>query len=71
MFGAGPEWVHTKDYGVSGNALAGEVVLDFMFWPGGKHHFGWFLEPGYEYTFGANHEKSIGISGGLLIALGR
>ena len=22
-----------------------------MFWPTGKHRFGWFLEPAYEYSF--------------------
>src|SRR5579862_2898697 len=33
MFGVGPEWIHTRAYGVTTNSLAGEVVLDFMFWP--------------------------------------
>jgi hypothetical protein len=69
MFGVGPEWVHTRQYGVTTNSVAGEAVLDFMFWPSGKHKFGWFLEPGYEYNFGRGHERSIGISGGLLIAI--
>ncbi len=69
MLGAGPEWVYTRDHGVTGNALAGEFALDFMFWPGGKHRFGWYLEPEYEYTFAPGHERSIGISGGLLIAI--
>jgi hypothetical protein len=69
MFGVGPEWVHTRQYGVTTNSVAAEAVLDFMFWPSGKHKFGWFLEPGYEYNFGRGHERSIGISGGLLIAI--
>ena len=69
MFGVGPEWVHTRQYGRTTNSIAGEAVLDFMFWPSGKHRFGWFLEPGYEYNFGRGHERSIGISGGLLIAI--
>jgi hypothetical protein len=70
MFGAGPEWVHTRQYGVATNSVAGEAVLDFMFWPSvGKHEFGWFLEPGYDYTFGRGHDQSVGISGGLLIAI--
>jgi hypothetical protein len=69
MFGAGPEWVHTNQYGMSANSIAGEAVLDFMFWPTGKHKFGWYLEPGYEYNFGRGHERSVGISGGLLIAI--
>ena len=71
MFGVGPEWIHTRAYGVTTNSLGGEVVLDFMFWPSSKHRFGWFLEPGYEYSFARGHERSIGISGGLLIAIPR
>lgn len=69
MAGAGPEWVHTSQSGVTANSIAGEIVLDFMFWPSARHRFGWFLEPGYEYNFGPGHERSIGISGGLLIAV--
>ena len=69
MAGIGPEWVHAKQYGITTNSIAGEAVLDFMFWPSGKHRFGWYLEPGYEYNFGRGHEQSIGISGGLLIAI--
>jgi hypothetical protein len=51
--------------------VAGEAALDFMFWPARKHKFGWYLEPAYDYGFGRGHEQSIGISGGLLIAIGR
>jgi hypothetical protein len=32
----------------------GEVAGDFMFWPTGKHRFGWFLEPAYDYSFRAS-----------------
>jgi hypothetical protein len=69
MAGIGPEWVHATQYGATGNSLAAEAVLDFMFWPSRKHRFGWFLEPGYEYNFGRGHERSFGISGGLLIGI--
>ena len=69
MFGVGPEWVHTREYSMTTNSVGGEVVLDFMFWPSAKHRLGWYLEPGYEYNFGRGHERSIGISGGLLIAI--
>ena len=71
MAGVGPEWVHTRQNGTVANSVAGEVVLDFMFWPSAQHRFGWFLEPGYEYNFGRGHERSIVISGGLLIAIPR
>jgi hypothetical protein len=69
MFGVGPEWIHTRESGVTTNSVGGEAVLDFMFWPSAKHRFGWYLEPGYEYNFGRGHERSIGITAGLLIAI--
>jgi hypothetical protein len=69
MIGVGPEWIHTRSYGMSTNSLGGEAALDFMFWPAAKHKFGWYLEPGYDYSFGRGHERSIGISFGLLIAI--
>jgi hypothetical protein len=69
MLGAGPEWIHTSQHGATANAIGGEAVLDFMFWPSRKHKFGWYLEPSYDYSFGRGHEQSLGISGGLLIAI--
>lgn len=69
MVGIGPEWVHTNEYGRTPNSVSGEAVLDFMFWPSAKHRFGLYLEPSYEYNFGRGHEQSLGISGGLLIAI--
>lgn len=69
MFGVGPEWVRSRQYGVTKNSVASEAVLDFMFWPSGEHRFGWFLEPAFDYDFGHGHGRSIGISGGLLIAI--
>lgn len=65
MAGLGPEWVHTKGT----NSVSGEAVLDFMFWPSAKHRIGWYVEPAYEYSFARSHQRSIGISGGLLIAI--
>jgi hypothetical protein len=69
MVGVGPEWIHTNETGAVRNSPAVTAVLDFMFWPSGKHRFGWFLEPGYDHSFGPGHEQSVGISGGLLIAI--
>jgi hypothetical protein len=65
MIGLGPEWVRERGT----NSLSLEGVLDFMFWPSAKHKFGWYVEPGYEYNFARGHDRSIGISGGLLIAI--
>lgn len=69
MFGVGPEWIHTREYGVSTNAVGAEVALDFMFWPAEKHRFGWYVEPAWDYSFASGHEQSLGITGGLLIAI--
>jgi len=70
MAGVGPEWIHAREYGITTNTIAGEAIGDFMFWPSsGKHRFGWYLEPGYEYNFGRGHDQSLEISGGLLIAI--
>jgi hypothetical protein len=71
MVGIGPEWIHTRAYGVTTNSLGGELVLDLMFWPSSKHRLGWFLEPGFDYSFARGHDRSIGIGGGLLIAIPR
>jgi hypothetical protein len=69
MLGVGPEWVHFNQNGTWNNSIAGEVAGDFMFWPTGRHHFGWYLEPAYDYSFARGHQKSIGMSGGLLIGI--
>jgi hypothetical protein len=69
MAGIGPAWVHLKQNGKVTDSISGQVAGDFMFWPTGKHRFGWFLEPAYEYSFAEGHEQSLGISGGLLIGI--
>jgi hypothetical protein len=69
MLGVGPEWVHLRQHGTTTNTVSGEVAGDFMFWPARKHRLGWFLEPAYDYSFAGGHQQSIGLSGGLLIAI--
>jgi len=69
MVGFGPSWIHAKSNGVKTNAVAGVFALDFMYWPSARRKIGWYVEPTYEYTFGHVHERSIGISAGLLIAI--
>ncbi len=71
MAGIGPEWIHTRQNGITTNSFAAEGVLDFMVWPSGKHRFGWYFEPSYDYSFGPRHERSVGFTGGLLIGLRR
>ena len=69
MLGVGPEWIHTNAYGRKMNSIGVEVAPDFMFWSSKKHRFGWYVEPSYDYKFGPGHEHSLGVSGGLLIAI--
>ncbi|MBB6144138.1 hypothetical protein HNQ77_002090 [Silvibacterium bohemicum] len=69
MLGVGPEWAHLRRNGRTADTLSGEVAGDFMFWPAREHRFGWFLEPAYDYSFAGGHQQSIGLSGGLLIAI--
>jgi len=69
MLGVGPQWVHVKQGGRWTNSLAAEIAGDFMLWPNGKHRFGWFFEPAYDYSFAGGHEKSLGVSFGLLIGI--
>ena len=71
MIGVGPGWSHVTQDGKASEIFSGEVAGDFMFWPTGRHHFGWFLEPAYEYNFAAGHQKSIALTAGLLIGLAR
>lgn len=71
MVGVGPEWIHTRQFGITKNSLAGEFALDFMYWPGAAHRLGWFVEPAFDYAFGHEHERSIGLSWGLLVAIPR
>jgi len=69
MLGVGPEWIHTNANGIKTNSVGAEIAPDFMFWSSRRHRFGWYLEPSYEYKFGPGHEQSLGINGGLLIAI--
>jgi len=69
MFGLGLAWNHASDHNVISNGAAGEIALDFMFWPAAKHRFGWYLEPAYEYGFSREHTQSLGMSAGLLVSI--
>lgn len=69
MVGVGPSWVHLNENGKGANSFAGQIAGDFMFWPTGKHRFGWFLEPAYEHSFAGGHEQSVGMSAGLQIGI--
>jgi hypothetical protein len=69
MAGVGPEWTHLRQNGRTSNSIAAELAGDFMFWPSGRHRFGWYLEPAYDYSFAGGHQQSVGMSAGLLIGI--
>jgi len=69
MLGIGPQWTHLKQNGRTTNSISGELAGDLMFWPSGRHRFGWFLEPAYNYSFASGHQQAIGMSAGLLIGI--
>jgi hypothetical protein len=65
MVGVGPAWTFSRE----GTKIAGEVALDFMFWPTPDRKYGWFLEPSYNYSFSQGHKQSLGVTAGLLIPI--
>src|ERR1700761_4181267 len=69
MLGVGPQWAHLRQNGKATDTFSGELAGDFMFWPTGKHRFGWYLEPAYAFSFAGGHQQSIGMSAGLLIGI--
>ena len=69
MLGVGPEWEVVRQSGSTGTTVSGEIAADFMFWPGGGHHVGWFLEPAYDNAFARGHAQTLGMSWGLLIGI--
>jgi hypothetical protein len=69
MLGVGPQWAYLRQSGKTKDLFSAEVAGDFMFWPTGRHRFGWYLEPAHDYSFVGGHPQSIGMSAGLLIGI--
>jgi hypothetical protein len=69
MLGVGPQWAHLKQSGKTTDSFSAELAGDFMFWPTGRHRFGWYVEPAYDYSFAGGHQQPIGMSAGLLIGI--
>jgi len=65
MIGAGPQWTFSRE----GTKTAAEFALDFMFWPTPDRKLGWFVEPAYSYSLSSGHERSLGVTAGLLIPI--
>jgi hypothetical protein len=64
MVGVGPEVVRVTGTN-GGTYFGGEVALDFMFWPWGRH-VGLWVEPEYDLTYQHGVSSGIGITGGVL-----
>lgn len=69
MAGIGLAYDHENDQGLILNSMSGELAFDLMYWPFAKHEFGIYVEPGYEYGLAQQHEQSIEMSAGLIVAI--
>ena len=69
LIGAGPEWVHKASSEKPGDSAAGEAILELVYFPWAEHKAGFFIEQSYGYDFGKGHEQSLGVTGGLHIAV--
>jgi hypothetical protein len=67
--GLGPEWAPSSGGAQSRNILGADVEAEAQFWPWHGHRPGCFVEPGYGYSFGGWNERSLSLSGGLLVRL--
>jgi len=67
MIGAGPQLSYATVGG--GTQIASEFALEWMIWPTADRKFGWFVEPTYSYSFSRGHERAIGVTTGLTIAI--
>jgi hypothetical protein len=65
MIGVGPELVQVTGTN-KGTHFGGEVALDFMFWPWGRH-VGLWVEPEYDLIFHDGASSGIGGTGGVLV----
>ncbi len=69
VIGAGPEWVHKAGGEKPADSIAGEAITELVYFPWQEHKVGFFLEQIYSYDFGKGHEQSLGVTGGLHIAV--
>jgi hypothetical protein len=65
MVGLGPEVVSVANPTTKATYFGGEVAVDFMLWPWGRH-VGLWVEPEYDVIFHGSASQSVGSTGGLL-----
>lgn len=67
MPGLGPTWAHTTQPGQQSSSWGVEAVIDVFIWR--SKRFGWFFEPSYGIALGSGGRKSVGVTGGLFLAV--
>jgi hypothetical protein len=65
MVAIGPEVVPVSNPTTKATYFGGEVALDFMFWPWGRH-VGLWVEPEYDFVFRDGVSHGLGSTGGVL-----
>ena len=68
LIGAGPVWVHRTEENPK-DSIAGEAIVELVYWPWDDHKVGFFVEPSYSYNFGEGHEQTVGVTAGLHIGV--
>jgi hypothetical protein len=69
MPGLGPVWLYKTGHGETGSSMGAVALVDFQIWPSAERKFGWFVEPSYSFDFGREHERSLGVTVGVLIPI--
>ncbi len=49
--------------------LAGEAIVELVYWPWEDHKVGFFVESSYSSNFGQGHEQTVGVTAGLHIGV--
>lgn len=60
--GIGPTWASSGQFGATAS-------FEFMIWPWKDRKFGWFVDPSYSVSFATGHQRSLGLTVGLLLAI--
>jgi hypothetical protein len=69
MPGFGPAWFYKTGPGESSSSIGAVALIDFQIRPSAERKLGLFIEPSYGYDFGREHERSLGVTMGVLIPI--
>ena len=68
-FAIGPEWQRQTGHGETDDSVGATAALDFEIWRLPERKYGWFVEPSYGYSFGSDHQRSLGLAAGWIFAI--